>query len=229
MSTPASRTPKRQRQKEGAQARRAAELVTLRRDQRRRRLIRGVIVGGVVVAALLLISALGGDDNDSTETDQAASTTTTLADDSTTTTAAPTVTPLTCDGPDGSNTDMTKKPIVALPAEPATTLTCRDLVVGDGREVQENDSITVHYVGNAQSNGTEFDASWDGEPATFTLARGSLIDGWVEGIPGMKVGGRRVLTIPGDKAYGAAGRPPDIGPNDTLVFIIDVKDARPAG
>jgi peptidylprolyl isomerase len=226
MSTPASRTPKRQRKKEGAQARRAAELAALRRAQRNRRVIRFLVIGGVVLAILLLISWLGGDDSSNEE---AASTTTTSLADTSSTSVAPPVEPLTCDGPDGSNTDTTKKPVVAVPAEAATVLTCRDLVVGNGREVSENDTITVHYAGNAQSNGKEFDASWDGEPATFTLSRGSLIDGWVEGIPGMKVGGRRVLTIPGDKAYGAAGRPPDIGPNDTLVFIIDVKDAKPAG
>lgn len=226
MSTPASRTPKRQRKKEGAQARRAAELAAVRRDQRRRRFIRVAVVGVVVLAGLLLISWLGGND-DKSSNDQASSSSTTVADASSSTTVAAAVTPLTCDGPDGSDTDMTTKPTVAVPAEPATALSCQDLVVGDGTEAKAGDTVTVQYVGVAQSTGKQFDASWDrGEPATFGLTE--VIKGWTDGIPGMKVGGRRLLTIPGDQAYGPSGRPPDIGPNETLVFVIDLKETKPS-
>jgi peptidylprolyl isomerase len=228
MNTPASRTPKRQRKKEGAQARRAAELAALRRQQRNRRVVRAVIAAAVVLAAIFLISALGGDDDEKT-TDAAdqASSTTTEASESTSTTAPVAVEPLTCAGPDGSNTDTAVKPTVTVPDKPATELTCQDLVVGDGTEVEAGDTVTVEYVGVAQSTGKQFDASWDrGEPATFPLS--GVIKGWTNGIPGMKVGGRRVLTIPGDQAYGAEGRPPDIGPDETLVFIIDLKETKPA-
>ena len=82
----------------------------------------------------------------------------------------------------------------------------------------------VQYVGVAQSTGKQFDASWDrGQAFDFPLGQGEVIPGWDEGIVGMKVGGRRQLTIPPDQAYGAQGAPPDIGPNETLVFVVDLK------
>ncbi len=220
---PPTRNPKRQRKKEGAQARRAAEMAALRRQQRKRRLVRIAVFAVIGLAVILFFSARGGDD-DPEET--ASDTTETTADAATTTVAPQPATPLTCAPPSGDNTDMATKPTPPVPEAPATELTCQDLVVGDGDEVlNTNDTVTVHYVGVAQSNGTEFDASWDGEPATFALT--GVIAGWTEGIPGMKVGGRRLLTIPGDKAYGPAGRPPDIGPDDTLVFIVDLLEVNP--
>jgi peptidylprolyl isomerase len=221
MSTPATRTPKRQRKKEGAQARRAAELAAIRRQQRTRRIVRIAIFAVIAAAIVVAMSVFGGNDNKSST---AASTTTTVAEDTSTTVAAP-VTPLTCAAPDGSNTDVSKKPTVAVPAEPATELSCRDLVVGTGKEVKPGDTVTVQYVGVAQSTGKEFDSTWDsggGEAATYSLS--SVIAGWTRGIPGMKVGGRRLLTIPGDLAYGPNRRDADIGPNETLVFVIDVQD-----
>lgn len=218
-TTPPNRNPKRARQKEGAQARRAAEMAALKRQQRNRRMVRVGVFAVVVLAALLLVSVLGGDDDDPVASDD--TTTTTAAEDTTDTSAALDVTPLTCEGPSGENTDLETKPTVTVPPEPATELTCQDLVVGDGDEVTSaGDTVEVHYVGVSQSTGVEFDASWGGDTAEFPLT--GVINGWTEGIPGMKVGGRRVLTIPGDRAYGEAGRPPDIGPNDTLVFIIDL-------
>lgn len=213
MSTPATRTPKRQRKKEGAQARRAAELAAIRRQQRTRRVVRMAIFAVIAVAIVVAISVFGGNDSKSS----------TAA--STTTTAPASTKPLTCAKPDGSNTDLTKKPTVAVPAEPATELTCRDLVVGDGKEVKAGDTVTVQYVGVAQSTGKEFASTWDrgGGEATPTSLK-TVIPGWKQGIPGMKVGGRRVLTIPGDLAYGPSGRGADIGPDETLVFVIDVQD-----
>jgi peptidylprolyl isomerase len=81
----------------------------------------------------------------------------------------------------------------------------------------------MQYVGLTWSTSVEFDASWDrGEPYTFKLGEGNVIKGWDEGIPGMKVGGRRELTIPAELAYGAQGQPPDIGPNECLRFIVDL-------
>jgi peptidylprolyl isomerase len=222
MSTPATRTPKRQRKKEGAQARRAAELAAIRRQQRTRRIVRIAIFSLIAAAIVVAMSVFGGNDNKSSTT---ASTTTTVAEDTSTTVAAP-VTPLTCAAPDGSNTDLTKKPTVAVPAEPATELSCRDLVVGTGKEVKPGDTITAQYVGVAQSTGKEFGSSWDsgtGDGTKYSLA-GGVIKGWMQGIPGMKVGGRRLLTIPGDLAYGPSPRGADIGPNETLVFVVDVQD-----
>ena len=222
---PPNRNPKRQRKKEGAQARRAAEMAALRRQQRNRRIVRAAIFAGIALTVIVFFSMRGddGDDDQTASTDT--ETTETTVTDSTTVAPEP-ATPLTCDPPSGENTDMATKPTPAVPDAPATELTCQDLVVGDGEEVvNSNDTVTVHYVGVAQSNGKEFDASWGGEPATFSLT--GVISGWTEGIPGMKVGGRRLLTIPGDKAYGPGGNPPDIGPNDTLVFIVDLLEVNP--
>ncbi|HYO61301.1 MAG TPA: FKBP-type peptidyl-prolyl cis-trans isomerase [Actinomycetota bacterium] len=96
-----------------------------------------------------------------------------------------------------------------------------DVECGDGEEVARGDVITVHYTGTLE-DGTEFDSSRGGDPATFALEAGSLIEGWVEGIPGMKEGGQRKLTIPPELGYGEAGYPPDIPPNATLVFDVEI-------
>jgi peptidylprolyl isomerase len=225
--TPSSRNPKRQRKKEGAQARRAAELAALRRQQRNRRIVRVALLFGLAVVAVIAVSVLGGDDDDETET-ATETTTTTAGEETTTTTAAPIpAMPLTCEGPSGENTDMTVKPTVSVPDAPVSELQCQDLVVGDGDEVlNTNDQVQVHYVGVQQSDGAEFDTSWGTEPVTFGLD--GVIPGWTEGIPGMKVGGRRVLTIPGAKAYGPQGNPSaGIGPDATLVFIVDLLAVNP--
>jgi peptidylprolyl isomerase len=228
MSTPPSRTQKRQRQKEGAHARRAAELAAARKQQRTRRIIRIVIFAVIAAALLLAMSVFGGKDKKDDTASSTSSTSTKTTETTTATTAVSNVKPPTCSGPDGSNTDLTKKPTVAVPAKKATELTCRDLVVGTGKEVKPGDTVSVQYVGVAQSTGKQFDASWDRgtDPVTFPL--GNVIKGWTDGIPGMKVGGRRLLVIPGDQAYGPAGRGPDIGPDETLVFIVDVQDTKSA-
>lgn len=107
-------------------------------------------------------------------------------------------------------------------APPPTTLVKTDLVVGTGEEAKPGATVTVQYLGVNYSTGAEFDSSWSrgGQPATFALDQ--VIKGWTDGIPGMKVGGRRQLIVPPDQAYGAEGRPPKIGPNETLVFVVDL-------
>jgi peptidylprolyl isomerase len=98
-----------------------------------------------------------------------------------------------------------------------------DVVEGDGAAAKEGDEIEVEYVGVAQSTGQEFDSSWERqEPFSFELGGGDVIPGWDEGLVGMKEGGRRLLVIPGDLAYGPTGQPPDIGPDETLVFAVDL-------
>ena len=84
------------------------------------------------------------------------------------------------------------------------------------------DEVTVQYVGVNYESGEEFDSSWGREPFSFTVGAGMVIPGWEQGIAGMKVGGRRELIIPPDLAYGEAGSPPSIPPNETLVFVIDL-------
>ena len=121
-------------------------------------------------------------------------------------------------------TDTSVKPQIEVPDEaPPTELEIDDIVEGDGAEAKAGDDVTVQYVGVDYETGEQFDASWDrNEPFPFKLGSGSVIPGWDEGVEGMRVGGRRELTIPPDLAYGEQGRPPDIGPNATLVFVIDL-------
>ena len=118
---------------------------------------------------------------------------------------------------------LSKEPAVTKPSGPAPAkLQIKDLVKGTGAEAKLGESITVNYVGYLYKTGKVFDASWKrGEPSTFTLETGSLINGWTEGIPGMKVGGRRELIIPAVLAYGEKGTS-GIPPNSPLVFVIDL-------
>jgi peptidylprolyl isomerase len=113
------------------------------------------------------------------------------------------------------------KPVIEFPGGDAPAeLTIADLVVGDGAEASPGDTVDVHYVGVEFDSGEEFDASWNrGKSIEFPL-RG-LIQGWQDGIPGMKVGGRRQLTIPPEQAYGPAGAGHRLS-GKTLVFVIDL-------
>jgi peptidylprolyl isomerase len=120
--------------------------------------------------------------------------------------------------------DTSKKPVVSVPkGAPPKELEVKELVPGDGAEAKSGDEVSVQYVGVNYKNGEEFDSSWSrNEPFTFTLGAGEVIPGWDQGVAGMKVGGRRELIIPPELAYGEAGAPPAIGPNETLVFVIDL-------
>jgi len=102
-------------------------------------------------------------------------------------------------------------------------LVVEDLVVGDGVEATSGKKVSVHYVGVAFSTGEEFDASWDrGRSFEFKLGKGQVIPGWDAGVAGMKVGGRRRLTIPSAMAYGARGAGGVIKPHEPLVFVVDL-------
>lgn len=117
------------------------------------------------------------------------------------------------------------KPKVTVPkGAPPKKLETKDLEEGSGATAKSGDRVSVNYVGVNYKNGKEFDASWDrGEPFTFTLGAGEVIPGWDQGVEGMKVGGRRELIIPPELGYGAAGAPPAIPPNETLVFVVDLE------
>ena len=125
-------------------------------------------------------------------------------------------------------TDLTQKPTVEIPAgPPPTELVIEDLVVGEGSEAQAGTSPSMQYVGHSWSTGKQFDASWDrGQPFSFRLGEGQVIQGWDKGVAGMKVGGRRRLTIPPEMGYGARGAGGAIGPNETLVFVVDLLAVR---
>jgi len=117
------------------------------------------------------------------------------------------------------------KPEVEFPTNELTgQLQIRDLIEGDGPTAQAGQQAVVHYVGVAHSTGEEFDASYNrNDPFTFPLGEGRVIAGWDQGVQGMKVGGRRELVIPPGLAYGAQSPGPGIGPNETLVFVVDLK------
>jgi len=120
--------------------------------------------------------------------------------------------------------DTGPKPTVTVPKGPAPDrLVSRDIKVGDGAEAKTGDQVSVQYVGVLYDTGKQFDSSWDrGQPFDFQLGSGQVIPGWDQGVPGMKVGGRRELVIPPNLAYGAQGQPPTIPANATLVFVIDL-------
>ena len=105
-------------------------------------------------------------------------------------------------------------------------LQIQDLKVGSGLEAKEGSEVTVNYTGKLE-NGTKFDSSYDsGQPYSFTLGAGQVIEGWERGILGMKVGGERKLTIPPQMAYGASGIPNVIPPNATLIFEIELLEVK---
>jgi peptidylprolyl isomerase len=106
-------------------------------------------------------------------------------------------------------------------------LITEDLVLGDGDEATKGSKVAVHYVGIAFRSGEEFDASWNrGQPFEFALGKGQVIPGWDAGVLGMKVGGRRKLTIPSAMGYGARGAGSAIAPHEPLVFVVDLLSVR---
>lgn len=113
--------------------------------------------------------------------------------------------------------------LVPADTAPPEELVIDDLLEGQGPAAAPGDVLVVHYVGVRWSDGEQFDASWDREqPLEFELGAGRVIAGWEQGLEGMQVGGRRVLTIPPGLAYGDRGSPPVIGPGETLVFVVDL-------
>jgi peptidylprolyl isomerase len=125
--------------------------------------------------------------------------------------------------------DTSTRPVIPKPSgSPPRKLEKQDIVKGKGAAAKPGDTLTVNYVGVAFSTGEEFDASWDrGQPYPVSLGAGDVIKGWDEGLVGMRKGGRRMLTIPPELAYGPEGRPPTILPNETLIFVVDAVALQP--
>jgi peptidylprolyl isomerase len=144
-------------------------------------------------------------------------------------------TPAPTEAPAAPNTDaiaagITKntkeEPQIVTPeGEPPTELITEDIVKGKGKKAKAGDQLSMQYVGYSWSNGQKFDASWDRgqEPFQFQLGAGMVIPGWDQGLVGMREGGRRLLIIPPDLGYGEAGAGGAIGPNETLVFAVDLE------
>jgi peptidylprolyl isomerase len=122
---------------------------------------------------------------------------------------------------------LATEPAVKIPSGPApTALKTVDLIKGTGAVAGKTSKVTVNYVGALYKGGKVFDASWKrNQTFPFQLGQGSVIPGWDQGIPGMRVGGRRELIIPANLAYGKAGSPPTIPPNATLIFVVDLLKA----
>jgi peptidylprolyl isomerase len=167
------------------------------------------LVAGVVGVIALIVIA-GKCTGSDTATD------TTLAPD---TTIAVVTTP--------TNPALATKPVITVPKTPKPTkLEVKDLIVGSGPEIAKGDDVNMQYAGTSWSTGKEFDSSWSRGKSAYPVTdvgNSAVIDGWNQGLIGMKEGGRRQLIIPPDLAYGAAGRPPEIAANDTLIFVVDAE------
>jgi FKBP-type peptidyl-prolyl cis-trans isomerase len=129
----------------------------------------------------------------------------------------------------GSDEDAAAASQEECPTEPTETdsgLIIKEIECGDGEEAEDGDTLEVHYEGRLE-DGTKFDASRDhGSTFEFQVGAGQVIQGWDEGLIGMKIGGTRELTIPPELGYGAAGSPPVIPPNSTLVFVVELVDIK---
>ena len=156
--------------------------------------VRNIAIAAIFAVAITSLSACGGKDKVSDTASQGLPAVTANAGE------APTITAPTGTAP--------------------TTLQTQDIIVGTGTEVVASSTLTVHYTLMTWSNGAIVESSWNGgQPATFPLA--GVIAGWQQGLPGAKVGGRRLLVIPADLGYGPNGSGP-IGPNETLIFVVDI-------
>lgn len=194
----------RQRRLRQEQRRQAAR----RRARRRNQVIASVLAVGLVLSGIVLLAqSIGGDPSPAASPSAA---------------AAP-FPPL----PAGADARLKTKPTATLPKSAPAKLAVLDVIPGKGAAVKAGQQIAVNYVGVGFPDGKEFDSSWNRrEPFTVTLGGGDVIKGWDQGIVGMKVGGRRQLTIPAALAYGAQGRPPDIKANQSLVFVVDLLSAQ---
>ncbi len=127
-----------------------------------------------------------------------------------------------------SEVGKTKPKIEFSPGPEPSGLEVTDLVVGTGAEATPGSEVTVHYIIVLNKNGKEVESSWARKPYSFELGSGQVTAGWEQGIEGMKEQGRRELVAPSELAYGKAGSPPGIGPNEDLLYVIDLLKVKPA-
>lgn len=210
-------TAKRERQKANRQLRLQELAKEARKEKSKRLTLRiGLVIVGFVALVGLIWLFTGKDDSNTTEP-------------ATSTTALGVTVPSTTIDPNAPTTTTPPKPDVSIPATLPTELTVTTLREGTGEGAKVGDSITVHYVGVLSADGTEFDNSYDrGQPFTFTLGNGEVIQGWDQGLVGAKVGSQVQLDIPAELAYGDQQQGSVIGPNSPLTFVIDVVAITPA-
>jgi peptidylprolyl isomerase len=171
------------------------------------------LISTAALCVLLAVAGCGGGDSSTSSTETTGSTSTEES---------------TAPAKKSEPTAKKTKPKVTVPeGAPPKQLVVKEIEEGTGAEAKAGDEVAVQYVGVNYKNGKEFDSSWSRhEPFVFQLGVGQVIPGWDQGIEGMKVGGRRELIIPPELAYGEAGSPPAIGPNETLVFVVDLLAVR---
>lgn len=128
-----------------------------------------------------------------------------------------------CEPKAATTTDADAGQTTASASKSVNGIKIEDVTEGTGKVAQKGDTVSVNYLGTLASNGKKFDSSYDrNEPFTFQLGSGQVIEGWEKGIVGMKEGGKRILVIPPEKAYGEDGAPPVIPPNATLKFEVEM-------
>lgn len=154
----------------------------------------------LTLSSTLLIAACGGDDSSTKTTDPLAS---------------------TADLETSDPADLIDEPTVSLPTESPTELVITDLTEGEGEAAVEGSTVYVYYVGVLTKDGKRFDGNYGSDPFAVTLGTGSVIDGWDQGLIGIKAGGQRQLDIPSELAYGAAGSGDAIPPDSAISFIVD--------
>jgi peptidylprolyl isomerase len=207
---------KRKQQDQAARRARAAAAAARRRAARRRRTIVALSVAAVLAVVGVAVWVLAGDDGTEVATRNTTTTPTTAA---ATSAAGKPCVPVADPLPQGAPAVPVKT------GPPPTELEKQDLKEGTGATVAPNSNVTVNYIGVSCSTGKIFDSSYSrNQPATFPL--GNVIKGWQDGIPGMKVGGQRLLGIPPAMAYGSQGRPPSIAPDETLWFVVEVLETK---
>lgn len=232
-------TPKRERQKANRQQRLIEETRAERSSAIKRNVIRWSLAGVLAIGAVVVIAWIGGafsGDDDAADVtlpplDTAPVDITLPPLDTTPVDTTPVDTTPAVTTPPGGTTPAdpeTGKPSVAIPEELPTDLVVTDITVGEGDPAEDGDLVEVNYVGVRSVNGEEFDNSYDrGSTFTVTLGAGGVIEGWDEGLVGVREGGVRQLDIPADMAYRDAGSPPIIQPGDALSFVVEVVSITP--
>jgi len=214
---------KRARQRAAREMRLAAEAKAKKRRKQIRNVIVVAVIAGIVIGIVFLTSSSSPPKKSATTTTTTttAPTTTTTSVAGSTTTVPPAIGAIPAADLSPAGTAGKAPTVVVPPGSPPTQLESADLITGTGPAAKTGDSLTVQYVLATYSSRKTVQSSWTSQPFTFTLGQG-VIQGWDEGVVGMKVGGRRELIVPPSLGYGSTAQGSGIAANDTLVFIIDL-------